>query len=302
MASAQSNVIKELYTGWLGAMAAKPDMSLEEMRALFDQWGNITGEPGGVDYIEENCDGVPCMWAAPKGAAADRVLICTHGGGYVVGSMYTHRKIFGHLAKATGCRALILHYRLAPEDPFPAQVEDAVKVYEWLLEQGIKPEHMATTGDSAGGALCTSMLLAIRDQGLPLPAAGMPMSPFYDMEITGETMQTNAEVDCLVKEDIIKSMASTFLGGASPKDPLANPLYAELNGLPPLYIQVGGDEALLDDSRRFEVKAKDAGVEIKLDIFPEMQHVFQLMAGTAPEADLAIGQMAEWVRPKIGLA
>jgi len=302
MASAESNVIKDLYTGWLGAMAAKPDMSLEEMRALFDQWGNITGEPGGVDYIEENCDGVPCMWAAPKGAAADRVLICTHGGGYVVGSMYTHRKVFGHLAKATGCRALILHYRLAPEDPFPAQVEDAVKVYEWLLEKGIKPEHMATTGDSAGGALCTSMLLAIRDQGLPLPAAGMPMSPFYDMEITGETMQTNAEVDCLVKEDIVKSMASTFLSGASPKDPLANPLYAELNGLPPLYIQVGGDEALLDDSRRFEVKAKDAGVEIKLDIFPEMQHVFQFMAGTAPEADLAIGQMAEWVRPKIGLA
>lgn len=302
MASKQANAIKELYGSWLAAMGANPEMSLEEIRDLFGQWGNITGEPGGVDYIEEDCDGVPCMWAVPKGAQADRVLICTHGGGYVVGSMYTHRKVFGHLAKAAGCRALILHYRRAPEHTHPAQVEDAVKVYRWLLDQGSKPEHMATTGDSAGGCLCTSMLLAIRDQGLPLPAAGMPMSPYYDLEFTGESMTTKADVDCLVSKEIAMHMAETFLGGASPKDPLANPFYADLEGLPPLYIQVGGDEALLDDSIRFEVKAKDAGLEVKLDVFPEMQHVFQFMAGTAPEADDAVQKMAEWVRPKIGLA
>ncbi|HJP36967.1 MAG: alpha/beta hydrolase [Gammaproteobacteria bacterium] len=302
MASTQAKAIKDLYGSWLAAMAANPDMPLEEMRALFEQWGNITGEPGGVDYIEEDCDGVPCLWAAPKGAKSDRVLVCTHGGGYVVGSMYTHRKVFGHLAKATGCRALILHYRRAPEDTHPAQVEDAVKVYGWLLEKGIKPEHIATTGDSAGGALCTSMLLAIRDQGLPVPAAGMPMSPYYDMEFKGESMTTNAEADCLVSREIAQAMADTFLGGASPQDPLANPLYADLAGLPPLYIQVGADETLLDDSLRFEAKAKEAGVEIKLDVFPEMQHVFQFMAGTAPEADDAIQQMAAWVRPKLGLA
>jgi epsilon-lactone hydrolase len=302
MASEESNVIKELYDGWLAAMGSDPEMSLEKMRALFDQWGNITGEPGGVDYIEEDCNGVPCMWASPKGAQADRVLICTHGGGYVVGSMYTHRKIFGHLAKAADCRALILHYRLAPENTHPAQVEDAVKVYEWLLGQGLKPEHMATTGDSAGGALCTSMLLAIRDKGLPVPAGCMPMSPYYDLEFKGETMTTNAEVDCLVSREIAQSMADTFLGGASPRDPLANPLCADLAGLPPLYIQVGKDETLLDDSLRFEAKALEAGVEIKVDVFPEMQHVFQFMAGTAPEADEAIQRMAAWVRPKIGLA
>ena len=302
MASKQANAIKQLYGNWLESMGANPEMSLEETRLMFEQWGDITGEPGGVDYIEEDCNGVLCMWANPKGAKADRVLICTHGGGYVCGSMYTHRKVFGHLAKATGCRALILHYRRAPEATHPAQVEDAVKVYSWLLDQGIKPEHIATTGDSAGGALCTTMLLAIRDQGLPLPAAGMPMSPYYDMEFTGESMQTKADVDCLVSKEIAQTMAGTFLGDASPKDPLANPFYADLKGLPPLYIQVGNDETLLDDSVRFEAKAKEAGVEVKLDIFPEMQHVFQFMAGMAPEADDAIRQMAAWVRPKIGLA
>jgi len=302
MASKQANAIKELYGNWLATMGANPEMSLEETRLMFEQWGDITGEPGGVDYIEEDCNGVLCMWANPKGATTDRVLICTHGGGYVCGSMYTHRKVFGHLAKATGCRALILHYRRAPEATHPAQVEDAVKVYSWLLDQGVKPEHIATTGDSAGGALCTTMLLAIRDQGLPLPAAGMPMSPYYDMEFTGESMQSNADVDCLVSKEIAQTMAGTFLGDASPKDPLANPFYADLKGLPPLYIQVGNDETLLDDSVRFEAKAKEAGVEVKLDIYPEMQHVFQFMAGMAPEADEAIQQMAAWVRPKIGLA
>ena len=302
MASPQANSIKRLYGSWLKAMGENPEMSLEQTRELFDEWGDITGEPGGVDYIEEECNGVPCMWAVPKGAALDRVLVCTHGGGYVVGSMYTHRKVFGHLAKAVGCRALILHYRRAPEHTHPAQVDDAVAVYEWLLGQGIKPEHTATTGDSAGGALCTSMLLAIRDRGLPLPAAGMPMSPYYDMEFKGKSMDTKADVDCLVSRAIAENMASTFLGEASPQDPLANPLYADLRGLPPLYIQVGEDETLLDDSLRFEEKARAAGLDIKVDVFPEMQHVFQFMAGRAPEADQAIQKMADWVKPRIGLA
>jgi acetyl esterase/lipase len=301
MASTQANAIKDLYNTWLQAMGENPEMSLDETRALFEHWGDITGEPGAVDYTEVDCNGVPCMWATPKEAHSDRVLICTHGGGYVCGSMYTHRKMFAHLAKAVGCRALILHYRRAPEHTHPAQNEDAVTVYEWLLKQGIKPAHIATTGDSAGGALCTSMVLAIRDKGLPLPAACMPMSPYYDMEFTGKSMETNAKVDVLVSREIAQSMAATFLGGASPQDPLANPLYADLKGLPPMYIQVGGDETLLDDSLRFETKAKAAGIDISVDIFPEMQHVFQFMAGNAPEADDAIARMADWVRPKLGL-
>ena len=301
MASPQANAIKDLYQHWVEAMGANPEMTLDEMRDLFDAWGDITGEPGGVDYIEVDAGGVPAMWALPKGCHEDRVALCTHGGGYVVGSMYTHRKVFGHIAKAVGCKALILHYRRAPEHPHPAQVEDSVTAYGWLLDQGHKPEHIFTTGDSAGGALCTSVLLGIRDKGLPLPAASLPMSPWYDPEATGETLKTNADKDCLVQKEVLEGMAGMFLGGASSKDPLANLLCANLSGLPPIYIQVGGDETLLDDSLRFEKKARAAGVDVKVDVCPEMQHVFQFMAGKAPEADEAVQKMADWVKPKLGL-
>lgn len=301
MASKQSEALKELYKGWSAAMAANPTMELEEIRDLFEHWGDVTGEPGGIDYLEVDAAGVPCLWAVPKGCTENRVLFCTHGGGYVTGSMYTHRKMFGHFAKAMGCRALILHYRRAPEVTHPAQNEDAVKVYKWLLDQGIEPQHIATTGDSAGGGLCTSVVLAAKKQGLPLPAAVMPLSPWYDMEGKGESLKTKAAVDVFVQEPLLKHMAATFLGGASAHDPLANPLFADLKGFPPTYIQVGGDEALLDDSLRFAEKAKAAGVEIKCDVEPGMQHVFHFLAGRAPEADQAIARLAAWVKPKLGL-
>lgn len=301
MASPQANAIVELYDDWLQKMGANPDMSLEEMRDLFEHWGDITGEPGGVDYVEVDAGGVEAMWAVPKGCAEDRVVLCTHGGGYVCGSMYTHRKMFGHLAKAIGCKALILHYRRAPESTHPAAVDDTVKAYAWLLDEGYKAEHICTSGDSAGGALSTSVLLGIREQGLPMPVAAMPMSPWYDPEGTGATLKTNAENDALVKEEVLKGMAGTFLGDASPKDPKANLLEADLSGLPPIYIQVGGHETLLDDSLRFEERAKAAGVDVKVDVFPEMQHVFHFMVGRAPEADDAIARYAAWVKPKLGL-
>ncbi len=301
MASPQAQAMKDLYHGWIDTMAKNPDLGLDGTRDLFEHWGDLTTDPGGVDYLEVDAGGVQAMWAIPKGCAEDRVALCTHGGGYVAGSMYSHRKMFGHIAKAIGCKALIVHFRRAPEHPHPVPVEDTVTAYAWLLKQGYKPQHICTTGDSAGGALSTTVLLAARDRGLPLPVAAMPMSPWYDMEIKGESLKTNADKDCLANETMVKSMAATFLGKASPVDPLANPLKADLKGLPPIYIQVGGDEALLDDSLRFEKLAKAAGVDIRCDVYPEMQHVFQFMAGRAPEADEAIQRMAAWVKPKLGL-
>ena len=270
---------------------------------MFEHWGDVTAEPGGVDYIETNAGGVPALWAVPKGCAEDRVLLCMHGGGYVTASMYTHRKVYGHLAKAIGCRALILHYRRAPEHVHPAPVDDAVAAYRWLFDQGIAPGHVALTGDSAGGALAVTTLLRARERNLPMPAATMPLSPWVDLEITGETLVSNREKDAIVQKEVVEVMAATFLGeGGNRRDPLANPLYADLKGLPPMYIQVGGDETLLDDSRRLREHAKKAGVDVRLDEFPEMQHVFHFSAGHAPEADDAIRKLAEWVRPKLGLA
>src|SRR5262249_31700873 len=159
---------------WVARMAAAPDMDLPTMRSMFEEWHLPTAEPAGVHYEEVDAGGVPAIWCRPPGGADDRAIIWTHGGGYVVGSMHSHRKVAGQLAKAAGVPVLVLDYRRAPEHPHPAQVEDAVTAYRWLVgAQGIAPEHIATTGDSAGGGLCTSMVLALRDAGDPLPAAVM---------------------------------------------------------------------------------------------------------------------------------
>ena len=302
MASKQSEQLVDLYKGWTAALAANPDMPLDETRAMFEHWGDVTAEPGGLDYIETDAGGVPALWAVPKGCAQDRVLLCSHGGGYVVGSMFSHRKMYGHIAKAVSCRALIVHYGRAPESIHPGPVNDMVKAYRWLLDQGIAPGHIALTGDSAGGCLAVTTILGARERGLPLPAATMPLSPQVDLEGTGGTWNSNRERDVLVKHELSLGLVTIFLGeGGDRRDPLASPTHGDLRGLPPVYIQVGDHETLLDDSHILAAALRRAGVEVKIDVYPEMQHVFHFLAGTAPEADQAIGQLAAWVRPKLGL-
>jgi acetyl esterase/lipase len=302
MPSPESKALSELYRGWIETRAANPDLPVDKVRQLFEHWGDVTGEPGGVDYLEVVANGVAALWAVPQNAAPDRAIPATHGGGYVVGSRYSHRKLFGHIAKAVGVRVLIIEYRRAPEHLHPAPVEDAVTSYEWLLAQGFAPEHIALTGDSAGGALAITTLLLLRERGLPLPAASVPISPWTDLEITGESVRTNHEKDFFVKRHLIETMSATYLGEHGQRnDPLASPLYADLAGLPPLYIQTGGDETLLDDSRRIVESARAVGVEVTFDIYPEQQHIFQFLAGTAPEADQAVRDLAVWLRPRLGL-
>jgi acetyl esterase/lipase len=229
------------------------------------------------------------------------VLLCVHGGGFVSGSMYTHRKMFAHLAKAVGARALIVNYRLLPEGVHPAPVDDVVAAYRWLLDQGIDPRHVAFAGDSAGGGLAITAQLRARDQGLPLPAAALPMSPWVDMAVTGKTMLSNHGKDVLFTKSWVQELAANFVGTADTSDPLVNPLHGDLAGFGPIYIQVGDQELLLDDARRLAEHAEQAGVDVRLDVFPEQQHTFQMMAGHAPEADDAIARLAAWVRPKLGL-
>ncbi|BCJ39397.1 esterase [Actinoplanes ianthinogenes] len=261
-----------------------------------EAWGDLTAEPREVDYVEVEAAGLPAMWVTPKRSAADRVLLCMHGGGFISGSIYTHRKLFGHLAKASGARALIFDYRLAPQHTHPAQVDDATAVYRWLLDQGLRGEQVVFTGDSAGGGLSISTQLRARDQGLPLPAGAMPFSPWVDMAADGETYDSNRDRDPFFHRESVRRFAGMFLGpGGDPRDPLASPVHADLAGLGPIYIQVGGDETLLGDAQRLAARARDSGVDVRMDVFPGMLHTFQMAAGRAPEADDAIRRMAAWV-------
>jgi monoterpene epsilon-lactone hydrolase len=296
------DLVKSLYERWGVAFAAEPEMPLDRWRAMIEEWPQITAEPGGVDYVEVDAGSVPAMWITPKGAAEDRVILSIHGGGFVVGSMYTHRKLFGHIAKAAGVRALAPDYRRPPEHLHPAPVEDVVSTYKWLLDQGIEPSHVAFTGDSAGGAMVVTAMLLARDRGLPVPAAAMPFSAWFDLTGSGESQQTNADTDRLLSRRFGDQLADILLGESGDRrDPYVSALYADLAGLPPLYLQVSDAETLLDDSRALAERARAAGVEVRLDIFPGQQHTFQMAAGRSASADDAIRRLADWVRPRLGL-
>ena len=301
MASPQATKLKEAFKMFRDQSIGKPQATLAEMRTVSLAFGNLTSEPASVTSTPVDAGGVPAQWLTPQGASTDRVLMYVHGGGYVMMSAATHRKMVGHIAKATGCRALNVDYRLAPEHPHPAAVNDAVTAYQWLLSQGIKPQHIAIAGDSAGGGLCLATALKLRDMSVSLPAALAPISPWTDMEGTGASMKSRAAVDMIVTPDAITQLGGVFLNGGSPRDPYASPLHAELQGLPPIYIQVGDEEVLLDDSTRFAAKAKQAGVEVAIEIFPEMQHVFQIAAGNMPEADAAVAKIGAWLKTKLAL-
>jgi epsilon-lactone hydrolase len=294
--------VKDLYERWSETFAKRGELPLDEWREIIEEWGQATAEPGGVDYLEVDAGGVPAMWLAPKGAAEDRVVLGLHGGGFVTGSMYTHRKLFAHLAKAIGARALVPDYRRAPEHTHPAALEDALAAYRWLLEHGIEASHIVFAGDSAGGGLVVTTMLLARERGLPLPSGGMPLSPWFDHRHTGGSWDENDSKDMLLSREFSRRLTAMLLGDTGdPLDPLVSPLYADLAGLPPLYIQASRDEGIVDDGRSFADRAQQAGVDVRIDLFPGQQHTFQIGAGRSPEADEAIRRLAEWARPKLGL-
>src|SRR5262245_772725 len=214
MPSKESEAVKDLYVSWTEAR-------LKGEQHDDEAWGNLTAEPRGVDYLETDAGGVPAMWLAPRGCEEDRVLLCMHGGGFAGGSIYSHRKLFGHMAKAAGVRGLVFDYRLTPEYAHPAQVDDATAVYRWLLGHGIDADRVAFTGDSAGGGLMITTQLRAREQGLPLPAAAMPFSPWFDMELTGESYEVNRDADAFFYKEVVQGLVGMFLGqGGDPRDPL----------------------------------------------------------------------------------
>ncbi len=286
----------------LEMLAVSPDFqgepSVEEMRDNFEQMGAMFPVPKEASITPVTANGVPAEWVAMPGADDAHAVLYLHGGAYVIGSPGTHRALTTKIAEQARARVLVIDYRLGPEHPCPAAIEDAVAAYRWLLDQGYAASSLAISGDSAGGGLTVATLVAIREAGLPQPAAAAPISPWADLTGNSETLTTRAEVDPMIQREGLLSSAAMYRGDLPADDPRCSPLFADLKDLAPMLIQVGDHETLLGDSEALDQRAKAAGVETRLEIWDEMIHVFHMFHFMLPEGAEAIRRIGEFFRTK----
>lgn len=279
----------------LKAQPADPNASIEQLRAGFEQMTVMFPIEPDIKCEPVSAGGIKAEWISAPKADAGRAILYLHGGGYVIGSINTHRAICGRISRAAKARVLLIDYRLAPEHPFPAAVDDAITAYRYMLAQGTRPGRIAVAGDSAGGGLTIATLVAIKEAKLPMPAAGAGLSPWVDLEGIGESMTRNDTVDPMVHKAGLTAMAQAYLAGKDPRTPLAAPLYADLSGLPPLLLQVGTWETLLDDSTRLAERARKSGVSVTLEPWENMIHVWQVFAPILDEGQQAIDKIGAFV-------
>jgi monoterpene epsilon-lactone hydrolase len=272
--------------------------TIQEMRANMDASTGLMPLPEDVVYTPVQIGGLDAEWTEAPEVRVDRVILYFHGGGYTIGSIATHRQVVADISRAAGVRVLSLAYRLGPEDPHPAAVEDAIAAYRFLLSLDIEPERIAFAGDSAGGGLTIAALIAVRDAGLAAPAAGVCISPWLDLTQSGDSYESRAAEDPLVSKSMLDLMSAAYLDGQDPRQPTASPIFAKLEGLPPILIQVGTAEVLLDDSMRFTELAKAAGVDVELQVWDDMFHVWHCFAALIPEGGEAITKIAMYLEPK----
>lgn len=281
--------VRRVYGSW------KRDTTVAQMR---QDWDTLFGGVP-VDAALEDVDagGVKAQWVSAPGVDAQRAVLYFHGGGFQVGSLVSHRELMAQLSAAAQCRVLGVDYRLAPEHRYPAALDDASAAWQWLIGQGFEARHIALAGDSAGGGLALSLLLRLRDAGQPLPAAAVLMSAWTDLTASGASYGTRADSDPIHQRPMIVAMARNYLGKeGNPADPQVSPLFADLKGLPPLLAQVGDRETVLDDSRDFVARAKEAGVDATLQVWDHMIHVFQQFPAQLPEARAAIQDLGRFLR------
>ena len=292
----QAKIVKillpHLFSGW-------SDGTIEEQRAKQERTARFARAPADIRYQPVDADGVPAEWIeAPEPDVG--AILYLHGGAYALGSIDTHREFAARLVRSTNKRSLVINYRLAPEHPHPAALEDAITTYRWLLTQGFDPSQIILAGDSAGGGLALAMLLALRDPGEPLPAGAVCISPWTDLALTGASMRSKAKIDHILDPNSLEMYARYYTGKDEVTSPLISPLYADLMGLPPLLIQVGSDEILLDDATRLAEQAREAGVDVTLEIWDEMFHVFQLVS-FLPETQKAVKHITDFAAKNLKL-
>jgi epsilon-lactone hydrolase len=288
MADAEINVIR-------GLLAAHPrPASLDERRKRLDALGAQYPLPPDVRVEPVDANGVAAEWTTTPEADPTRAILFLHGGGYISGSIDSHRHMIAQAGREARARTLALGYRLAPEHPFPAALDDAIAGYRFLLSQGFAPETIAVAGESAGGGLAVATLVSLHDAGEPLPACAWLSSPWVDLTMTGASIRTKAAVDPLLSEPYLAELAKAYLNGTDPLNPLASPLHADLRGLPPMLIQVGSAEILLDDAVRLAGAAGAADVRVTLEVWPDMIHAWHLFYQQVAAGRRALA--APWAR------
>mgnify|MGYP001818785622 CR=1 FL=1 len=270
------------------------------MRERLDKISRFLKRAFGVKVEATTVCGRYAEWLRPKHTASGKVLLYLHGGAYLVGSCRTHRQLVSHIARAAGVNALVPEYRLAPEHPFPAAIDDAVGIYRTLLDDGYDAADIFIAGDSAGGGLTMATLLSLRHAALPMPAAVVLLSPFLDITASGESATTRAAQDPWFDARDVHIVADNYCGeGVDPRDPLVSPVFANVAGLPPTFIQVGDDEILLSDSTRLAENMQAAGLDVEIEIWPGMWHVFQLFIGKMPESRRAVRRIGAYLQARM---
>ncbi len=295
----RSEALENIVTMLRSQAAERGDaeMTVSEWREAYDGLGALLPAAEGVAVEKVDAGGVPAEWI---GAGDGPVVVYVHGGGYCIGSLDSHRSMLTHLASAVAGRVLALDYRLAPEHPFPAALDDACTAYRWVLAGGADPSRVVVAGDSAGGGLTLATLVALRDAGDPLPAAGVCLSPWADLTQSGATMAEKAEADPMVHAEDLDRWAAAYAGSDYDAGSAGlSPLFADLGGLPPLLVEVGTAEVLLDDARRLAERARAAGVEVTLFEGEDLIHVWHFFAGAVPEADEGIARVAGFIGEQV---
>lgn len=298
MSSIRASIIR-FITGAYVRRVDVANVDLKKVRRLWDFVGGMMITAFGVSVERDEINTLYAEWLTPKDRMDDKLLLYLHGGGYVVGGCNMHRQMVSHIARAGRIRALLPEYRLSPEHKFPAAIEDAIGTYRLLLERGTKAGDIVLAGDSAGGGLVVATLLKLRDEGDPLPAAAVLLSPFLDVTGSGETMHTRALQDPWFRAEDVNVIANYYCQPQLHRDPLASPVFADVAGLPPLYIQVGDDEILLSDSERIAKMITAAGGKVELEVWSNMWHVFQIFIGQMPEARRAVAKIGNFIQRRL---
>jgi monoterpene epsilon-lactone hydrolase len=291
MPSEQFDMLMEM----IKARPVEENPPIEEARAYMEEVARMFRVADDVKCKPLKVGDMDAEWITVPDADEERVVLYLHGGGYAMGSLNTHREMVSRISRDAKARALTVDYRLGPEHPYPAAVEDATAAYRWLLNEGAAPSKIAVAGDSAGGGLTVATLVALKQANETMPAAAVCLSPWVDLEGTGESMTSRADADPVIKPDAIKWMAKFYAGEADLREPLVSPIYADLKGLPPMLIQVGTAEVLFDDSTRLAERARAAGVDVVLEPWEDMIHVWQYFAAMLPEGREAIERIGEFI-------